>query len=97
MRCKKVNYTLLANRIVRLVTKFGRPYRLRQVVHDIEKQLDIRVDLGLIKQNLGDYVEERHIERTDIDMFGNQTPVMVVEDWVRPNATRDTRAVDTTT
>jgi hypothetical protein len=80
MKPKKVNYTLLANRIVRLVTKFGRPYRLRQVVHDIEKQLDIRVDLGMIKQNLGDYVDERHI------LVGD---VLVVEDWVRPNATRD--------
>jgi hypothetical protein len=75
MKCKKVNYTLLANRIVREVTKYGTPYRFRKIVHDIEQKLDIRVDLGMLKQNLGDYIDERHI------LVGD---VMVVEDWVKP-------------
>jgi hypothetical protein len=38
----------------------------------------------MLKQNLGDYIDERHIERVEIDRFGNTTPVMIVEDWVKP-------------
>lgn len=87
MKYKKVNYTLLASKIVMLVTKFGRPYRLRQVVYDIERKQDIRVDLGMLKQNLGDYIDERHIEKVDVDRFGNEIRIMIVEDWVKPNAT----------